>query len=67
MKTVVILTASDLRHDYFKIKFSSQEEIKVLKTYCHVMKNKSFTAAPHNADIESVHFSSRRQVEKDFF
>tara|TARA_R110000744_G_scaffold18499_8_gene49660 strand:- start:10475 stop:11281 length:807 start_codon:yes stop_codon:yes gene_type:complete len=67
MKSVVILTAGELRHDYFKIKFSSQKDIAVLKTYCDLPPRHRDPERGHAKNIESLHFASRHQVEKDFF
>ena len=65
MKSIVILTADELRHDYFKIKFSSQSNIRVLKTYCDITTK--YNSKADYTDVGNVHFSSRCQVEKDFF
>jgi len=67
MKKVVILTADELRHNYFKIKFASQKDINVLKTYCDVTKKKYDLDNLNFKDIQNVHFVSRYQTERDFF
>ena len=66
MKKIVILTADELRHDYFKIKFASEDNIDVLKTYCDITRKK-YKPTIDYTDISNIHFSSRHQVEKDFF
>jgi len=66
MKKIVILTADELRHDYFKTKFALGKDIHVLKTYCDTTRKKYNSNADYT-DINNVHFSSRCQVEKDFF
>ena len=67
MKKIVILTADELRHDYFKLKFSLADGIEVLKTYCDVTKKKYPSESVDYTDLDQVHFSSRRQTEIDFF
>jgi len=68
MKKIIILTADELRHDYFKIRFALEEDIDVLKTYCHRTKKKySFTTNTNEGDIRNIHFTSRYRTEQDFF
>jgi folate-dependent phosphoribosylglycinamide formyltransferase PurN len=67
MKKVVILTSDELRHNYFKIKFSLQKDINVLKTYCDVTKKKYDLNNTDFKDIQNIHFVSRYQTERDFF
>ena len=66
-RKIVILTASELRHDYFKIRFAAEENIKVLKTYCDKgIKNFTIDDVSYEG-LENIHFFSRHQTEKDFF
>tara|TARA_R110000744_G_scaffold142854_1_gene254632 strand:+ start:7998 stop:8807 length:810 start_codon:yes stop_codon:yes gene_type:complete len=67
MKKVVILTADELRHDYFKIKFALQKDIDVLRTYCDITKKKYDLDNANLKDIQNIHFVSRYQTERDFF
>ena len=67
MKRVVILTADELRHDYFKLKFSLDKDVEVLKTYCDITKKRYPSGEIDYTDLDQVHFSSRHQTEKDFF
>ena len=67
MKKIVILTADELRHDYFKLKFSLADGVEVLKTYCDVTEKKYPSVDVDYTDLDQVHFSSRRQTEIDFF
>ena len=67
MKNIVILTADELRHDYFKIKFSSQPDIRVLKTYCDTTRKLYDTSNTNYEDIENLHFTARHRAERDFF
>jgi len=67
MKKIVILTADELRHDYFKIKFALEKDIHVLKTYCDVTRKRYSLNDLDYSNINDVHFSSRKQVEEDFF
>mgnify|MGYP003639824953 CR=1 FL=1 len=67
MKKIVILTSSELRHKYFKIKFAQQDGIHILKTFCDINKNNYDITNVDYKNIKNIHFSSRSQVEKDFF
>ena len=67
MKRIVILTADELRHDYFKLKFSLDDNIQVLKTYCDKTRKKYPSGDVDYYDLDQIHFSSRHQTEKDFF
>ena len=67
MKSIVILTADELRHDYFKIKFSLQSDIRVLKTYCEKTNRRYDASSTNYQDVENLHFTARHRVERDFF
>jgi len=67
MKKIIILTADELRHDYFKIKFSLEKDIYVARTYCDITRKKYDLNKKDYEDINNIHFSSRHQTEKDFF
>jgi phosphoribosylglycinamide formyltransferase 1 len=71
LKNIVIITSDAIRHNYFKVLFSQNENINILKTY--VETDKSFVlrekAADKNAfgDKVAQHFAARHNTEFDFF
>jgi len=71
LKNIVIITADALRHNYFKVLFSQNENINISKTY--VETNESFVlkekATDNNAFSDKVaqHFLARHNTEFDFF
>ncbi len=67
MRKIVILTADELRHDYFKLKFALEKDIHVLKTYCDITNKKYDLDNLDYSNIQNIHFCSRKQVEEDFF
>lgn len=67
MKKIIILTADELRHDYFKIRFALEKDIDVLKTYCDRTKKKYNFDNTAEKDIKNIHFTSRYRTEQDFF
>lgn len=70
MKRIVILTGNELRHQYFRLKVSSTEDICVLATYCESdeksLKNRT-NADPDSSELQKLHVVAREQAEKDFF
>lgn len=67
MKSIVILTGSDTRHEFFRKKIASAEGIKVLRTYCET--GKQLIPVQNNAvtDLREKHLKARLQSEIDFF
>ena len=71
MKTIVIITSDAIRHNYFKILFSQNKNIKVLRTY--VESNENVLLSEKTIDKKTLgnkvaqHFTARHNTEFDFF
>jgi len=71
-KKVIILTNNEIRHKYFRTRFSSSKNIDVLKSFCEgrndngVLKQYTYDW-PDLSDIEEIHFKERFNTEYDFF
>ena len=70
MKKIIILTGNELRHQYFRRKVASSEDICVLATYCESdeksLKNRT-NQDPTSSELQKLHVIAREQAEKDFF
>lgn len=70
MKRIVILTGSELRHDFFRKYVGLSEGIEVINSYCEGQE-KSLRAITEKDeevnDIRLKHLSARERSEKDFF
>ena len=71
MKRIVILTGSELRHDYLRMRLGCEAGIEVLASYCEGTE-KSLQRLAHDkgegeAELELRHLARRQQVEQDFF
>ena len=71
MKNIIIITSNDIRHHYFKIVFSSNSGINVIKTFVE-SEGKSkldlYNMDAHNLDdLDTLHFNARHNTEHDFF
>jgi len=70
MKRIVILTGNELRHQYFRLKVASAENISVLASYCESdeksLKNRT-NQNPNSSDLQKLHAIAREQAERDFF
>ncbi|OOZ44933.1 formyl transferase [Solemya velum gill symbiont] len=70
MKRVVILTGSELRHEFFRKYIALSEEIDVINSYCEGQEKSLRNITEQNAaadDIRLKHLSAREQSEKDFY
>ena len=68
MRRVVVLTGSELRHDYFRLRLARMPGIAVLRTYCEGReKSLQALAAKKCAELELWHLAAREQSERDFF
>ena len=70
MKSLIILTGSEMRHDYFRIKISLDKRFKVIKTFCEGLENslkKRVNSNPDADQLEIKHVEAREQTEADFF
>jgi hypothetical protein len=69
LKTIVIITGNELRHDFFRKYIASDIGISVIKSYCEV-PNKNITQKileETNNDFRKKHLMLRKQSEVDFF
>ena len=70
MKKVVLLTGSELRHTYFRLRVATHPSINVLSTYCEgderSLKNRTL-GNPNTTVLDRLHISAREQSERDFF
>ena len=69
MKRVVILTGSELRHDFFRLMLSIDNRYVVTKSYCEGLEQslKSRVVRGSYGEIQHEHVRAREQAEKDFF
>jgi methionyl-tRNA formyltransferase len=67
---VVILTGSEIRHEYFRKKIASDKRIDVLTSYCEGSEKSLANRMRKNAEtsqLEIQHVEARLQSETDFF
>lgn len=67
---IVILTGSEVRHEYFRKKIAIDERIFVLASYCEGSEKSLANLMHQKADtsqLEFKHVEARLQSEKDFF
>lgn len=70
MKRIIILTGSELRHDFFRKHVALSEDIEVINSYCEGQEKclRSFTEEDEETnDIRLKHLSARERAEIDFF
>lgn len=70
MKRVVILTGSELRHEFFRKYIALSEEIEVINSYCEGQEKSLHTLVEKDTAVNDVrlkHLSAREQSENDFF
>lgn len=70
MKRIVILTGSDVRHEFFRKYIAADPHIRVLTTFCEGAVSSTINMPQANAllsDIEKKHFQARTQSELDYF
>lgn len=69
-KRIVIITGSELRHDYFRICLSSIQGIDTIKTYCECTAGRLASIVRKRdcqSDLQLEHLYLRDKVEQDFF
>lgn len=70
MKNVILLTGSETRHSYFRLKVAAHPGINVIATYCEgdekSLKNRT-SLNPDASFFERYHVQAREQSERDFF
>jgi len=67
---IVILTGSEIRHQYFRMKIASDSHISVLASYCEGAEKSLQNRVLNSEDsspLEIQHVQARFQAEKDFF
>lgn len=67
---IVILTGSEIRHEYFRKKLAINEQISVLASYCEGDEKSLTNRIQQNAkssQLEMQHVEARKQSEIDFF
>lgn len=69
MQTLVVLTGSELRHEFFRKYLSNATQIQVLKTICEANENSvdDLVKEDQEYSIRKQHLAQRRQSEIDFF
>ena len=67
---VIILTGSEMRHEYFRKKIASDNRIEVLASFCEGTEKSLENRMRQNQNISKLelqHVQARAQAEKDFF
>lgn len=70
IKNVVLLTGSELRHDFFRKFLGNHEHINILATYCESKKGNLAELVKKEEqpnDLRMLHLSTRTVIENDFF
>ena len=69
-KKIIILTGSEIRHEFFSKCLSSNDKINVAAIYCEGFEKSlgnTLAQNPESSDLEYQHFHARTQSELDFF
>jgi phosphoribosylglycinamide formyltransferase-1 len=68
-KKIIILTGSELRHDFFRKYLALSAEIEVLASYCEGTQKSlsSLTKNERDNELRMAHLRIREQSEEDFF
>jgi hypothetical protein len=68
-KKIIILTGSELRHDFFRKYLALSDEIEVLASFCEGTEKSlaSLTTKEQDNELRMAHLRLREQSEKDFF
>ena len=68
-KKIIILTGSELRHDFFRIRVALNKDINVLKSYCESKKGNlnSVVKSSEKNNLRLLHLKQRFNSEKLFF
>lgn len=70
MKRIVILTGSELRHDFFRKYIAMSGGVEVVNSYCEGLEKSLRTIVEKDEeanDMRLKHLSARERSEKDFF
>lgn len=68
-KRIILLTGSELRHDFFRKFLALQPDIEIIQTYCEGTEKSlgAFIEKEENSQMRKKHVTAREQSEKDFF
>lgn len=69
-KKVVLLTGSELRHDFFRKFISIHDDIVVLASFCESTKGNLGDVVNKDKqpnELRKIHLSTRQKIERDFF
>jgi phosphoribosylglycinamide formyltransferase 1 len=66
---IVVITSNSIRHNYFKIMFSNNTKINVIKTYVESeeLLNLDIIRDSDLDNLNEIHFHTRHNIEHDFF
>ncbi len=70
MKKIILLTGSELRHEFFRKFIAQSEGFQVINTYCEGQEKSlraMFSQDNSGNSMRSKHLSAREQSENDFF
>ena len=70
MKSIVILTGNEIRHQFFRKILASEKNLNVLSTFCEGNEKSLGVRVTNNKNssyLEKEHVKARTQSEKDFF
>lgn len=73
MIKIIILTGSELRHQFFRTAVAAAEGVEVIRTYCEGMENTIHSITrekdqrQQDTKIELEHLTLRADVERDYF
>lgn len=69
-KKVILLTGSELRHDFFRMRLAMEGRIELIQTYCEGTEKSLGALIQKEADgttLRAKHLEAREQSEEDFF
>jgi len=69
-KRVILLTGTELRHEFFRKFIAIHEDITVLSSFCESKKGNILELVQKDEqpkDLRKLHLSTREIIEKDFF
>jgi len=71
MKNIIIITSDSIRHNYFKILFSQNKSVNIVRTYVETKDEFKLEDKPVDKTISdnkvAQHFTARHNTEYDFF
>ena len=70
LKKIIVLTGSEIRHEFFRKSIAADSRIDVITTYCEGDEKSLQNRTEQNensSELERLHVLARTQAEKDFF